>query len=106
MTRLTKKDNNNSNRKVGSDSFNCNTRTTSVVPNEELTLHLVLEAATVMYENNPSLIFQSRVFKNSGLSNAEKLEILKDMCQVHKFSAKTMKAIDALSVLNGLGGIQ
>ena len=80
--------------------------TPSVDLEGEQALHLVLEVSKVMYEDNPNLIFQSRIFQSADLSSADKLMVLKDLCETHQFSPKTLTAINALSVLKGLGGIQ
>jgi hypothetical protein len=108
MTRLHNFSNNNKN--VGSKSCsNCNTNTTSVAPNDDLALDMLLKASGLMYEANPSLILKAfehgGTFSGLDLSTAAKLEIVKDICEIHQLSDRCKNKLNTLCVAKFGGGI-
>ena len=83
--------------------------TTPSVARGQQALDMMMVAVGKAYESNPKLIFKSfekgGTFSGLDLSNAEKIEIVKDVCQVHKLSDRCMNKVNTLCVAKFGGSI-
>ena len=83
--------------------------TTPSVARGQQALDMMMVAVGKAFESNPNLIFKSfekgGTFSGLDLSNAEKIAIVKEICQAHGLSDRCMTKVNSLSIAKFGGGI-